>query len=123
MVGLRILEEMMTFWIEFFAALSAVCELIGTWTVWTTYRQSSNFARELSKNLQVMRDNEPTYGDLTRVFAITLDAVDRSLAPLKQRFGHTLDWCHSPLALSLAWWLPCWLLIETEAPPGGARPS
>lgn len=76
----------MTVWIGFFATLSAVFELIGTWTVWTTYRQSSNFATILSGKLKNIRENEPTYNDMNHVSDITLGAIQDSLSPLKPKF-------------------------------------
>jgi hypothetical protein len=73
----------MNMWIGIFAGLSAVCELIGIGTVWSNYRKSSDFARDLSAKLQHIRENEPTYGDLTHVFQLTLGAIEESLVPLK----------------------------------------
>ena len=75
----------MTFWIGFFATISALGELVGTWTVWMAYRQSSNFAQYLSKSLRHVKENEPTYNDPTHVFQITLTAIDESLTPLKPK--------------------------------------
>jgi len=76
----------MTFWIGFCAGLSTVFELVGTWTVWRTYRQSSHFARDLSNKLEYIRDDEPTYNDMNHVFSITLSAIQESLTPLKPKF-------------------------------------
>jgi hypothetical protein len=79
-----------TFWIGFCAVISAAGELVGTWTVWTTYRQSSTFAANLSAQIIYTRDNEPSYNDPSHVFYIVLNAIDTAIGPMKSRRSTSL---------------------------------